>query len=132
MNFDRALGIIGLILTIVGFVYPFEITYNWILPLIGILAILYSVYIELLPPYKNKFFCFYYDLTENDKNTAKGKKITVYKINNIFNKEYVSNGYFGSFTYEDPSTTTGIVTGYFTGYYPQATTNFLVGATFRF
>ncbi len=56
-------------------------------------------------------------------------------VNNIFNKKYVSNGYFGSFTYEDPtdpSTNTGIVTGYYAGYYPQATTNFLVGATLRF
>jgi len=53
-------------------------------------------------------------------------------VNNIFNEEYVSNGYFGSFTYEDPTTPTGIVTGYFTGFYPQATTNFLVGATLKF
>lgn len=56
-------------------------------------------------------------------------------VNNIFNKKYVSNGYFGSFTYEDPtdpSTNTGIVTGYYAGFYPQATTNFLVGATLKF
>jgi len=53
-------------------------------------------------------------------------------INNIFNKEYVSNGYFGSFDFDDPSSATGTTTGYFAGYYPQATTNFLVGATLKF
>lgn len=53
-------------------------------------------------------------------------------VNNIFNQEYVSNGYFGSYTYEDASTPTGTVTGYFAGYYPQATTNFLAGVTLKF
>ena len=53
-------------------------------------------------------------------------------VNNIFNKEYVSNGYFGSFDFDDPSSTTGTTTGYFAGYYPQATTNFLVGVTLKF
>lgn len=53
-------------------------------------------------------------------------------VNNIFNKKYVSNGYFGSFDFEDPSSTTGTTTGYFAGYYPQATTNFLVGLTIKF
>jgi iron complex outermembrane receptor protein len=53
-------------------------------------------------------------------------------VNNIFNKKYVSNGYFGSYDYEDTSSPSGITTGYYVGYYPQATTNFLVGATFKF
>ncbi|KAA5827861.1 TonB-dependent receptor [Algibacter amylolyticus] len=53
-------------------------------------------------------------------------------VNNIFNKEYVSNGYFGSYTYEDPGMPTGIATGYYAGYYPQATRNFLVGLTLGF
>ncbi|WP_299553433.1 TonB-dependent receptor [Seonamhaeicola sp.] len=53
-------------------------------------------------------------------------------VNNIFNKEYVSNGYFGSFDFDDSSSPTGTTTGYFAGFYPQATTNFLVGATLRF
>jgi iron complex outermembrane recepter protein len=53
-------------------------------------------------------------------------------VNNIFNKKYLSNGYFGSYDYEEPSNTTGIATGYFSGYYPQATTNFLLGATLKF
>ncbi|MCF7559841.1 TonB-dependent receptor [Sabulilitoribacter multivorans] len=53
-------------------------------------------------------------------------------VNNIFNKEYVSNGYFGSFDYDDTSSPTGTTTGYYSGYYPQATTNFLVGATLKF
>jgi iron complex outermembrane receptor protein len=52
-------------------------------------------------------------------------------VNNIFNEKYVSNGYF--FTYDDtwsePDTTTTIEGA---GYYPQATTNFIVGATIKF
>lgn len=52
-------------------------------------------------------------------------------VNNIFNVEYVSNGYF--YTYEDdfsnPGTSTTIEGA---GYYPQATINFLIGATVKF
>lgn len=53
-------------------------------------------------------------------------------VNNIFNKEYVSNGYFGAFDFPDSTSPTGTRTGFFTGFYPQATTNFLIGATLRF
>ena len=52
-------------------------------------------------------------------------------INNIFNVEYVSNGYF--FTYDDtwsvPGETTTIEGA---GYYPQATINFLAGVSLKF
>jgi iron complex outermembrane receptor protein len=52
-------------------------------------------------------------------------------LNNIFNAELVSNGYF--FTYDDtwssPGQTTTIEGA---GYYPQAGTNFLLGATLNF
>ncbi len=52
-------------------------------------------------------------------------------VNNIFNKKYVSNGYY--YTYDDTWSTPGeIITIEGTGYYPQATTNFLMGATFKF
>ncbi|OUR98270.1 TonB-dependent receptor [Flavobacteriales bacterium 33_180_T64] len=53
-------------------------------------------------------------------------------INNIFNEKYVSNGYFGSFDYDDSSSSTGTTTGYYAGFYPQATTNFLLGVTLKF
>jgi len=53
-------------------------------------------------------------------------------VNNIFNEKYVSNGYFGSFDFEDNDSPTGISTGYFAGFYPQATTNFLAGVTLKF
>ncbi|KAB1153357.1 TonB-dependent receptor [Tenacibaculum aiptasiae] len=52
-------------------------------------------------------------------------------VNNIFNKEYVDRGYY--FTYDDTWTnpgTTKTVDG--SGYYPQATRNFLIGATLKF
>lgn len=52
-------------------------------------------------------------------------------VNNIFNKKYVSNGYFGSFDFDDNTSPTGTTTGFFAGYYPQATTNFLLGATLK-
>ncbi|TXG36858.1 TonB-dependent receptor [Seonamhaeicola maritimus] len=52
-------------------------------------------------------------------------------VNNIFNKKYVSNGYY--YTYDDDwSDPIAITTIEGTGYYPQATTNFLVGATLKF
>lgn len=53
-------------------------------------------------------------------------------VNNILNEKYVSNGYFGSFDFDDPNSPTGISTGFFSGFYPQATTNFLVGVSFNF
>lgn len=52
--------------------------------------------------------------------------------NNIFNKKYVSNGYFGSFDFDDNTSPTGTTTGYYAGYYPQATANILVGVTLKF
>jgi len=52
-------------------------------------------------------------------------------VNNIFNVDYISNGYF--YTYDDtwsvPDETTTIEGA---GYYPQATINFLLGATIKF
>jgi iron complex outermembrane receptor protein len=53
-------------------------------------------------------------------------------FNNILNEEFVSNGYFGSFDFEDSSSLTGTTTGYFAGFYPQATSNFLLGVTLLF
>ena len=52
-------------------------------------------------------------------------------INNIFNKKYVSNGYYYTFddTWSVANQTTTIEGA---GYYPQATTNFLIGATLKF
>ncbi|WP_194766646.1 TonB-dependent receptor [Tamlana sp. I1] len=52
--------------------------------------------------------------------------------NNFLNKKYVSNGYFGSYDYDDPTSPTGITTGYYAGYYPQATANFLLGLNLMF
>tara|TARA_B100000767_G_scaffold259016_1_gene268338 strand:+ start:6458 stop:8683 length:2226 start_codon:yes stop_codon:yes gene_type:complete len=52
-------------------------------------------------------------------------------INNIFDKKYSSNGFF--YFYDDDSSTPGeVVTIEGVGYYPQAGTNFLLGATFKF
>lgn len=52
-------------------------------------------------------------------------------INNIFNAEYVDRGYY--YTFDDTWSTPGVTTTVDgAGYYPQATRNFLVGATLRF
>lgn len=52
-------------------------------------------------------------------------------VNNIFNKKYVSNGYF--YTYDDDFSVPGeITTIEGAGYYPQAEINFLLGATIKF
>ena len=52
-------------------------------------------------------------------------------VNNIFNEKYVSNGYY--FTYDDTWSVPGeITTIEGAGYYPQATTNFLLGVTLKF
>ncbi|MDT0556422.1 TonB-dependent receptor [Patiriisocius hiemis] len=52
-------------------------------------------------------------------------------VNNIFNVEYVSNGFF--FTFDDDFSEPGVITTVEgAGFYPQATTNFLLGATVRF
>ena len=51
-------------------------------------------------------------------------------LNNIFDKEYVSNGYYYTYddTWSDPNMVTTIEG---TGYYPQAKRNFLIGFTFK-
>lgn len=52
-------------------------------------------------------------------------------VNNVFNIEYVSNGYF--FTFDDDfSNPPNITTIEGAGFYPQATINFLLGATLLF
>lgn len=52
-------------------------------------------------------------------------------INNILDKEYVSNGYY--YTYDDTWSVSGqIKTLDGAGYYPQATRNFLLGLTLKF
>lgn len=52
-------------------------------------------------------------------------------INNLFNSEYISNGYF--FTYDDDFSNPGTVTTIEgAGYYPQAGINFMMGVTLNF
>lgn len=51
-------------------------------------------------------------------------------VNNLFNSKYVSNGYTYSYFYRPVGSTNEAITENF--YYPQATTNFLLGATLKF
>jgi len=52
-------------------------------------------------------------------------------VNNIFNEKYESNGYY--YTYDDTwSNPPQVTTIEGAGFYPQATTNFLLGMTLKF
>lgn len=52
-------------------------------------------------------------------------------VNNLFNVEYESNGYF--YTFEDDYSTPGVITTVEgAGYYPQAGINYLAGITLKF
>ena len=52
-------------------------------------------------------------------------------VNNIFSSKYISNGYY--YTYDDTWSVDGETTTLDgAGYYPQATRNFLIGATLKF
>ncbi|HSP12173.1 MAG TPA: TonB-dependent receptor [Salegentibacter sp.] len=53
-------------------------------------------------------------------------------VNNIFGVEYVSNGYYYTYDIPNPEFSSGLQTYDGAGYYPQATTNFLMGITMKF
>ena len=53
-------------------------------------------------------------------------------VNNILGEEYVSNGYYYTFDVPDEGSPSGVQTLDGAGYYPQATTNFLLGLTLKF
>lgn len=66
-------------------------------------------------------------------NINKGLKSIVFSglVNNLLDAEFESNGYF--YTYDDDWSNPGSVTTVEgAGYYPQATRNFLIGATLKF
>ncbi len=66
----------------------------------------------------------------NPKKIFKSITLTAL-VNNIFNTEYVDRGYY--YTFDDDYSVPGVVTTVDgAGYYPQATRNFLIGATLRF
>lgn len=53
-------------------------------------------------------------------------------VNNIFNKKYVSNGYYYTYNVPNADFPSGEETFEGAGYYPQATTNFLLGLNLKF
>ncbi|MGZ0015383.1 TonB-dependent receptor [Yeosuana sp. AK3] len=80
----------------------------------------------------NSYFVNDLNITYEIKPKALFKSIILSGlINNVFGVEYVSNGYYFTFddTWSDPNQITTIEGA---GYYPQATTNFLLGATLKF
>ncbi|RLD29048.1 MAG: TonB-dependent receptor [Bacteroidetes bacterium] len=78
------------------------------------------------------YFVNDFNVTYEIKTNAIFKSIIISGlVNNIFGKKYVSNGYY--FTYDDTWSVLGETTTIEgAGYYPQATTNFLLGVTLKF
>ncbi|MBT3738664.1 MAG: TonB-dependent receptor [Candidatus Marinimicrobia bacterium] len=73
-------------------------------------------------------FNIFYEINPN--NIFKSIVFSVL-VNNLFDVEYISNGYY--YTYEDTWSNSGQVkTLDGAGYYPQATRNFLIGLTLKF
>ncbi|MFC4723138.1 TonB-dependent receptor [Geojedonia litorea] len=74
-----------------------------------------------------------YQISFQDKESQPFFKSIVFSglVNNMFNEKYISNGYYYTYddTWSDPNQITTIEGA---GYYPQATTNFLIGATLKF
>ena len=67
------------------------------------------------------------------KNLSLFKEVLVTAlVNNIFNEKYVSNGYYYTYDVENAELPSGVQTFDGAGYYPQATTNFLVGLNLKF
>jgi len=80
----------------------------------------------------NSYFVNDLNLSHSLDNTYVFDSITFsLLINNVFDVEYVSNGYYYTYddTWSDPNRVTTIEG---TGYYPQATRNFLAGIQLRF
>ena len=80
----------------------------------------------------NSFFTTDFNIvyTIKPKSTFKSIVLTGL-VNNIFDEQFVSNGYY--FTFDDDFSNPGTIsTVEGAGFYPQAGINFLLGATFNF
>ncbi|MEY8849951.1 TonB-dependent receptor [Psychroserpens sp. XS_ASV72] len=80
----------------------------------------------------DSFFVNDFNISYTIKPKSIFKEITLTGlVNNLFNETYVSNGYYYTFDddYSNPGTISTIEG---VGFYPQATTNFLLGATLKF
>lgn len=74
-----------------------------------------------------------YELSFLDRNESTFFKSIIFSglVNNVFNNKYVSNGFY--FTFDDDFSQPGVITTIEgSGFYPQATTNFLLGLTLKF
>ena len=80
----------------------------------------------------DSYFTNDFNISYQIKTNSIFKSITLTAlVNNFLNEKYVSNGYY--YTYDDTWSVPGEVTTLDgAGYYPQATRNFLLGATLNF
>ncbi|MBU2525591.1 MAG: TonB-dependent receptor [Bacteroidetes bacterium] len=79
-----------------------------------------------------------YFVTDLNAQFSMGKWLTFkdvtfkFLVNNLFDRQYVSNGFWGTFDFENPDKPSGTETGFFSGFYPQAGINVLGGITLAF
>ncbi|WP_461630873.1 hypothetical protein [Labilibaculum euxinus] len=110
MKIDRGIGIIGLIISIIGVTTIEKMNLSWGILGIGIILILYFIYIELRPSIVNKYFSYIYDFSENKKGLVKGKKITVFKINKPNITQLIASGLTSTGDYKNFKTNIGRIT----------------------
>ena len=110
MNIDRAIGILGLIISIVGITTIEKMDLSWVILGIGIVLILYFIYVEFRPSIVNKYFSYIYDFSENEKGLTKGKKITVFKINKPNITQLIASGLTSTGEYKNFKSNIGRIT----------------------
>ena len=107
MNIDRAIGIFGLIISIIGITIINKLDLSWVILGIGIALTIYSIYLELRPSLTNKYFCFTSDFSNNDIRITKGKKVTVCLVNKSNTTQLIASGLTSTGEYKNFKTNIG-------------------------
>ena len=103
MNFDRLIGILGLILSSLSiFSWP-SLPISWVALIIGILCISWSIYALRRPPLKLIETLYEYQFSSHNRKRVKGKKITIWKvvkpdITRLESGYFRASGYYENYT----------------------------------